>query len=313
MNDQIFSTKLESTNNNLRVTNLIEKLRTKLKNFLVLDKQGQFVGEVEDLILDQNRQLNLVVSKSTTEHGANSFLLISKLIQKINPPERVVIVDIDPAEIEDLPEHQTKGTLDIESDLPLSPVTAIEKPADGRTIRESDPFESSVMETEAELIAIPEEPHDLNLEVLEEEIVRLLGERLVVDTSKRKIGEVIVRKQIETQIVQVPIRREKLIVEQVSPEHKQLAEIDLGQEVEIALAEAVTKHSEIAGLDNERRVSGEFKSPKIVSLLLNAIAMERHPGCKKLRLEIIVEDAERQKTYQEWFDRCSGDQPRVEP
>jgi len=64
---------------------------------------------------------------------------------------------------------------------------------------------------------------------LEEEIIRLLGERLVVDRGKRKIGEVIVRKEIETRMIQVPVRREKLIVEQVSPERKQLAEINLGR------------------------------------------------------------------------------------
>jgi len=42
-------------------------------------------------------------------------------------------------------------------------------------------------------------------EVLEEEIIRLLGERLVVDRGKRKIGEVIVR-EIETRMIQVPVR-----------------------------------------------------------------------------------------------------------
>ena len=63
--------------------------------------------------------------------------------------------------------------------------------------------------------------------MLSEEIFRLLGERVVVDRSKRKVGEVIVRKEIKTRMVQVPVRYEKLIVEEVSPEHKILAEIDL--------------------------------------------------------------------------------------
>ena len=67
------------------------------------------------------------------------------------------------------------------------------------------------------------------LKVLSQDIVRLVEERLVVNRSKRKIGEVIVRKEIETRIIQVPVRYEKLIVEQVSPERKQLVEINLGQ------------------------------------------------------------------------------------
>ena len=67
------------------------------------------------------------------------------------------------------------------------------------------------------------------LKVLSQDIVRLVEERLVVNRSKRKIGEVIVRKEIETRIIQVPVRYEKLIVEQISPERKQLVEINLGQ------------------------------------------------------------------------------------
>lgn len=67
------------------------------------------------------------------------------------------------------------------------------------------------------------------LKILSQDIVRLVEERLVVNRSKRKIGEVIVRKEIETRIIQVPVRYEKLIVEQVSPKRKQLVEINLGQ------------------------------------------------------------------------------------
>ena len=142
------------------------------------------------------------------------------------------------------------------------------------------------------------------LKVLSQDIVRLVEERLVVNRSKRKIGEVIVRKEIETRIIQVPVRYEKLIVEQVSPEHKKLAEIDLGEQevVDIELPE-------IASTDTEPTVRGVFNSPKVASLLLNAIALERSHGCKKVRVEIVVEDAERQKTYQEWVNRCSDSQP----
>jgi stress response protein YsnF len=67
------------------------------------------------------------------------------------------------------------------------------------------------------------------LKILSQDIVRLVEERLVVNRSKHKIGEAIVRKEIETRIIQVPVRYEKLIVEQVSPERKQLVEINLGQ------------------------------------------------------------------------------------
>jgi stress response protein YsnF len=66
--------------------------------------------------------------------------------------------------------------------------------------------------------------------VTREEVIPWLEERLIVDQKKRKVGEVVVRKEIETEIIEVPVQREKLIVEQVGAEPKQLAEIDLTEE-----------------------------------------------------------------------------------
>jgi hypothetical protein len=147
----------------------------------------------------------------------------------------------------------------------------------------------------------------------EEKVICLLEEQLVVDNNKQKIGEVIVRKVIETKMVQVPVRREKLIVEQITPDHQQLAEIDLtGGEitgVELRESERAEFTSEVSGLT----VSGCFISPKIASLLLNAIALERNHGCEQVLVSISVDNEEHQKKYQEWFDRCSkGQLPKPE-
>lgn len=308
--------------NNARVGNLVEKLRSKLKNFQVMDREGQLIGEIKDLILDDNRQINLVVAHVASEES-HLFLLMSKLVKKIDPPNKSVLVDVNKAEIEDLPEYVMTETIDLESSkMPNSSVTtADEAVADRSTtdvsnlntstsavsgsgdITPTSSSESTELQQQVEQNGVIEISD--TREVLQEEIIRLLGERVFVDRSKRKVGEVIVRKEIETRMVQIPVRREKLIVEQVSPERKQLAEIDLGQEeiTGIDMLEAISPNSELGSLDNQLTVSGEFKSPKIASLLLNAIALERRHGCKKVRVEIVVEDAERQQTYQQWFNR----------
>jgi stress response protein YsnF len=69
---------------------------------------------------------------------------------------------------------------------------------------------------------VPLQKTTLAPKTLIEEVIPLLEERLMVNLTRRKTGEVVVRKEIETHILQmqVPIRREKLIVEQVSPEYK---------------------------------------------------------------------------------------------
>ena len=63
--------------------------------------------------------------------------------------------------------------------------------------------------------------------VVSQETIPLREERLIVDRQRRKVGEVVVRKEIQTEIIEVPVQREKLIVEEVGAEPKQLAEIDL--------------------------------------------------------------------------------------
>lgn len=64
----------------------------------------------------------------------------------------------------------------------------------------------------------------------EYETFPLLEEKLTVKRYRRKVGEIVVRKQIETRIVQIPIRSEKLIVERVGTNPEVLSEVDLGSE-----------------------------------------------------------------------------------
>lgn len=146
--------------------------------------------------------------------------------------------------------------------------------------------------------------------VVEEEIVRLLEERLVVNRSKWKVGEIIVRKEIETETVQVPIRREKVIVElnTETNETKVLA-IDLaaGEVTGVEQKDIAPSTPQLVANSNNptNTVVGEFLSPKAASNLLEAIALQKHHGCTKVRIELIVENSELQETYQKMFDRCS--------
>ena len=292
MNSQTVLQNPENTDNATRIMSLLETLRQKVQNFAVLDMEGQRVGEVKNLILDANRQLNLVVSEDYNEfNNSRSFLVPSKLIKKVDTSTRSVYMEID--------NLATSNQEYLGKEIPGN-----EKFLDNsNTVTQANnSFVNSTVEAK------------YNLEdVVEEDIIRLLGERLIVDSSKRKIGEVIVRKEIETRMVQVPVRREKLIVEQISPEHKQLAEVDLGLTEISGIDLAGKQRPEFANVEGSLTVTGDFSSPKIASLLLNAIALERNHKCKQVRVTIVVEDESTQNKYQEWFDRCSkGEEPKLE-
>jgi len=281
------------SNWNSRTSTSLADLKKKVKDFAVIDRQGQLVGMVYDLIVDTNRRLNLVISnqvnQQTVEYSQqladkhpSLFRLQSQRIKKIDKPTKSVFIDLNKSEIEYMPEYLETET-----------------PGDGKL------SENSIEQLGySQTTSSPVEPENLEY-VTEEKIIRLLEERLVVESSKRKVGEVIVRKVIETRMVQVPVRREKLIVEQLSPEYKQLAEIDLSQGEVSGIDLTEVERLEATPFNGSLTVSGEFSSPKIASLLLNAIALERDHGCKQVRVTIAVENESHQKKYQDWFDRCS--------
>ncbi|HEY9622787.1 MAG TPA: PRC and DUF2382 domain-containing protein [Crinalium sp.] len=147
----------------------------------------------------------------------------------------------------------------------------------------------------------------------DEDTIRLLQERLVVDREKHKIGEVIVRKEVETRMVEVPVRREKLIVEQINPERKQLAEIDLSSlkqtsESNVQLVADNQTHNQSDRPLSSRSasaVSGDFSSARAASQFLQAIADRPDANQGTIHVSIETSDPELRDTYQQWLTRYS--------
>ncbi|WP_242041181.1 DUF2382 domain-containing protein [Leptolyngbya sp. FACHB-261] len=403
---------------------LLAKLRQKLHNFAVLDRQGRLVGEVRDLTLDTDRRLNLIVSQPDQHQGSRLFLIASRLIQNVESSTRALSVNMSQEDIQNLPPYsrldalkaerlelpripiqlareaveqvstqppaqsaapeatnletatlriaspetaspeiarseignlktvsfKTGATANSTSVLGASTVRAEARNSETKNVTEITPAADTTVVAAAQEINEPRSPESQlpepviqatlletpatsaleatdaavpviepltaeapkpKSEIVSEEIVRLLEERLVVNSKKRKLGEVVVRKQIEVQMVQVPVRREKLIVEQISPEHKQLATVDLGEDGIPDLTLAELNNSEEANSETHNSVIGEFLSPKAASLLLDAIAHRSDHGCGRVRVELIIDDPELKRTYQEWFDTCSAPGKRV--
>ena len=140
-----------------------------------------------------------------------------------------------------------------------------------------------------------------------EETISLLEERLIVDFIRRKVGEIVIRKEIETCLLQVevPVRREKLIVEQVSPDYQRLAEIDLGQEPILdssivsssydraVLQSLISVEHDVQYLSIERpqpsqkRIQKTFDSIESAKNLLDTIATHFDSNSEMIRIEIV--------------------------
>jgi len=267
-----------------------EKVRTKLKSFTVKDNQGHLVGKVKDVYFDANGQLNFVVAGLGSENP-RIFLLSVKLLKKVDYHQKALFVTINSAQVDMLPvvsangghpylENASETHSEFSNSESTNPSTVMSNLTDGDLTNAS-------LDTDQD---------EENLDIVDQEVIRLLEERLVINRSKRKVGEVIVRKEIETRMVQVPIQWEKLIVEQVGDDPKVLAEIDLGEGniTGIDLAEIQSDR-------HEPTVKAEFTSVQKASKILNAIASQPRHGCVKVRLELVLEDKQLEDTYQKWM------------
>ena len=130
------STLGESSKDDARLNTLVEQLRSKLANFVLLDRQGELIGEVKDFILDANHQLKLVGAPLALAPGSRCFLLSSKRIKKVEAANKSVLVDIAKAEVEYLPEYVMTETPNIETSFESK---ANQEPDNNSSLLPSDP------------------------------------------------------------------------------------------------------------------------------------------------------------------------------
>ncbi len=266
-----------------RIQAMLQNLRIKLQHFTVFDCQGQLAGRVQDLVVGHDNHFNLVIA-SSLDPDHRLVLVSGAHIERVDSNAKAIYIDIYQADMAALPQYQPE-------DISLAEST-----------QSAEVQSSPSPETQAGLNQMWDaENSGSGAETIEEQTIRLLEEELSVNRQKRKIGEVIVRKTIETRMVEVPVRREKLIVEQIGgTATRPLAEIDLGQG-EVTGVELVERSTTPDGMFCAQ---GEFQTPKAALNLLDAIARMPEHHCHTIRLELFVDDEEAQKTYQDWFDQC---------
>jgi hypothetical protein len=238
---------------------LPEQSAKQLVGYSVISLQDQILGRVEKVFVDKNSHVYLVISPSDSLNRTSWAWLASHLIQTVETTARSLYINLSLAEVERLPIYN-----------PSSPTTSV----DGNDTQK-------------------------DLRVIEEYNISLLEEKLAVKRNKRKIGEIIVRKEIETYMVQVPLKREKLIVEQIGAETQKLAEINLGQEEIVG----VEYRNINEGNGTSLILKGEFSSPRAASEALEAVSLNQPHQCSQVRVELVVGNRELQEKYQNIFHR----------
>ena len=83
----------------------MEALKAKLDNFTVVDKHGDLVGDVRNLVLHQ-RQLSLLIVQPDPHRYWRFVPLSSRLVKQISLRDRAILVQTTQSDISYLPEYR---------------------------------------------------------------------------------------------------------------------------------------------------------------------------------------------------------------
>ncbi|MGL6343681.1 MAG: DUF2382 domain-containing protein [Waterburya sp.] len=139
-----------------------------------------------------------------------------------------------------------------------------------------------------------------SLETRESYKIPLLEEKVKINRRKQKTGEIVVRKEIETKIVQIPISREKLIVERIGKQPEQLAEVIIKEEK--------VNGFEFGQIDTNQDIhitKSHFLTVTTAQQLLEAIAHLSTSNNARIRLEIVANCSNEQIKHQSICERYS--------
>lgn len=113
--------------------------------------------------------------------------------------------------------------------------------------------------------------------------IQLVEERLVVNRKRVKVGEVSVRRVVETEMVEIPVRREKLVIENVGSSTPP---------VEVSLGETQIQGHEIAVQPNSNQdvtASGIFETIQDAMSFLGTAEQRPELRCEKIRVAILLD------------------------
>lgn len=214
-----------------------------VRRFKVITDQQEQIGKVLDALVDEQQSLSLHVE--TGSWLAPEWLVVPLGDYQVQPKQRTLCL-LSPAvarapspadsypptnghSSETLPDP-AHGRVSAES---IPAPRTLDRRVDRRSVEsrgvESHRRSSSPAQSGVPLHRAADLSPDLDKTPDDGETIRLLEERLLVEQHRRKVGEVVVHKVVDTHLIQVPVRRERLVVEQVSPERRQLAVVDLSQ------------------------------------------------------------------------------------
>jgi uncharacterized protein (TIGR02271 family) len=231
------------------------------------DVSHEKIGTVSDVLVDENAKIRyLIVDLGFWIFGKKVLLPVGR--SRIDyDANRVYAVGMTREQAEDLPRFEEGGTLDYDYE---EQVRGVYRDSKYGTM----PVEASSRRTTAttkpsynrETYSYEHEPSLYNLNEQDHKTLRLYEERLVANKRREKTGEVAIGKHVESETarVSVPIEKEHVVIERVTPEDA--GRVVSAQEANFREGEVtrVELHEETPEVRKEAFVREEVRVKKVV-------------------------------------------------
>lgn len=245
------------------------------------ERNDEKIGTVHDALVDENGHFRyLVVDLGFWIFGKKVLLPIGRTRIDYNN-DRVYALGLTKEQAEDLPEFNERlaGDYDYEERVrgvyrkpdyrttPLETSGSVESPTpvDSREVATTSTARTTPNYTR-DTYRYEHEPELFGLNEQDHQTLKLYQERLIANKHRRKVGDVTVGKHVETETarVSVPVEREHVVIERVTPENAgrtvSSREADF-HEGEVARMEI---HEEIPEVRKEAFVREEVRVKKVV-------------------------------------------------
>jgi len=231
-----------------------------IKGLDLYTQGGEKIGSVADALVDPEGRFRYLVV-NTGFGGMGKQILLPIGLSYIDYNARRVTVDgLSKAQVEHLPEYNHRMTVDYDYEEQVRGVYRPMTSTAGMSAQTSTGSynrDTYTYQQDAPLYDLNEQNH---------QIIKLYEERLIANKSRVKTGEVAVGKHIETETarVSVPIEKERVIIERVTPTNAETVvspgEVDF-QEGEVARIEV---YEETPDIHKEAFVREEVRVRKVV-------------------------------------------------
>ena len=182
-----------------------------VKSMDLYTEGGQKVGKVADALVDPEGRFRYLVIEIDTAFGTSAKSILLPIgLSRINYDERRVYVDgLSKHQVEGLPEYNDRMTVDYDYE---EQVRGVYRPPTSTAVASTATYDRDTYKYQQEpsLYEMNEQAH---------QTLKLYEERLIANKQRVKTGEVAVGKHIETETarVSVPIEKERVVIERVTP------------------------------------------------------------------------------------------------